>query len=66
MSTETAESLRELVGSRYADAVRAVTEGSGRCSGGGPCRETENADFGETLYAPEQRGELPDAAALAS
>ena len=67
MSTETAESLRRQVRSRYADAARAVTEGSGCGCGGGSCCESENAtDFGQALYTPEQRGELPDAAALAS
>ena len=29
-------------------------------------RETANVDFGESLDTLEQRGELPDAAALAS
>src|SRR6185295_2381566 len=33
---------------------------------GGCCGATESADFGESLYTIEQRGELPDAAALAS
>jgi SAM-dependent methyltransferase len=67
MSTEAAESLREQVRSRYAEAARAVTEGSGCGCGGGSCCEGENGtDFGEALYTAEQRGELPDAAALAS
>ena len=68
MSTENAESLREQVQSRYAEAARAVTEGSGCGCGSGSCCEAENAsaDFGEALYTMEQRGELPDAAALAS
>jgi SAM-dependent methyltransferase len=70
MSTETAESLREQVRSRYAEAARAVTEGGSGCGcGSGSCcvdGESDAAKFGEALYDAEQRGELPDAAALAS
>jgi arsenite methyltransferase len=54
MSTE----LREQVRQRYAEAAKA---GSGCCNES-CCSE----DFGESLYSAEQRGELPDAAALAS
>jgi ubiquinone/menaquinone biosynthesis C-methylase UbiE len=52
---------------RYAEAARAV-EGGGACGcGSGSCCESgEAGDFGEALYSVEQRGELPDAAALAS
>ncbi len=69
MSTENAESLREQVRIRYADAARAVAEGSGCGCGSGSCcadGESDAAKFGEALYEAEQRGELPDAAALAS
>jgi arsenite methyltransferase len=68
MTTETAASLREQVRSRYAEAARAVTEGSGCGCGSGSCCDGESAagDFGEALYSAEERGELPDAAALAS
>ena len=67
MSSETAESLREQVRLRYADAARAAEGGGGCGRGGGSCCEGEHAgDFGEALYSLEQRGELPDAAALAS
>jgi ubiquinone/menaquinone biosynthesis C-methylase UbiE len=66
MSTETAESLREQVRSRYAEAARAAQEGAGCGCGSGSCCEGEKTDFGEALYTAEQRGELPDAAALAS
>jgi arsenite methyltransferase len=69
MSSESADSLREHVRSRYADAARAVTEGSGCGCGSGSCcadGESDAATFGEALYDAEQRGELPDAAALAS
>jgi arsenite methyltransferase len=54
MSTE----LREQVRQRYAEAAKA---------GGGCCSESCcSEDFGEALYTTEERGELPDAAALAS
>jgi arsenite methyltransferase len=68
MSTDTAENLREQVRERYAEAARAVEAGGGCGCGSGSCCENENAsaDFGESLYSAEQRGELPDAAALAS
>jgi arsenite methyltransferase len=63
----TSDPLREEVQRKYADAAFAVTEGSGcGCGSGGCCEATESADFGESLYTIEQRGELPDAAALAS
>jgi arsenite methyltransferase len=66
MST-TADALREEVRRRYAEAARSVTDGSGGC-GGGSCCSGESADpsFGEALYSAEERGELPDAATLAS
>jgi SAM-dependent methyltransferase len=66
--TSTADELREEVRRRYADAARAVTEGSsGDCCGTGSCcADDASVDFGESLYSAEQRGELPDAAALAS
>jgi arsenite methyltransferase len=57
----TADELRERVRERYAEAARAVTTGAG-CGEGGCCQ----GDFGESLYAADQRSELPDAAALAS
>jgi SAM-dependent methyltransferase len=69
MST-TADQLRDEVRQRYAESARAVTEGGAGCGcGSGSCCEGDEAEpgkFGETLYSPEQRGELPDAAALAS
>ncbi|MGZ4388364.1 MAG: arsenite methyltransferase [Gaiellaceae bacterium] len=68
MST-TADELREEVRRRYAESARAVTESSGGCGcrSGSCCEgETASAEFGESLYTAEQRGELPDAAALAS
>jgi SAM-dependent methyltransferase len=60
MSTDTTDALREQVRERYARAAREVA------SGGAGCCDAGSADFGESLYTAEQRGELPDAAALAS
>ena len=67
MST-TADELREEVRRRYAESARAVSDGSrGSCGGGSCCDgESDTAKFGEALYDAEQRGELPEAAALAS
>jgi SAM-dependent methyltransferase len=67
MSTTT-DALREEVRRRYAESARAVTTGSsGGCCDSSCCKDTSpGADFGEALYTAEQRGELPDAAALAS
>jgi arsenite methyltransferase len=59
MSTET---LREQVRARYARAALAVARG------GNPCCDPKapGAGFGEALYSADERGELPDAASLAS
>jgi arsenite methyltransferase len=69
MST-TAQDLREEVRRRYAESAGAVTDGTGGCGcGSGSCcadGESDVSKFGEALYDAEQRGELPDAAALAS
>ena len=69
MST-TAQDLREEVRRRYAESARAVTDGTGGCGcGSGSCcadGESDASKFGEALYDAEQRGVLPDAAALAS
>jgi arsenite methyltransferase len=64
----TPDALREEVRRKYAEAAQAVTEGSSCGCGSGSCCEGEaaSADFGESRYTLEQRGELPDAAALAS
>jgi SAM-dependent methyltransferase len=67
----TADELREEVRRRYAESARAVIESSGNCGcGSGACCSDEQAaaeaKFGELLYDAEQRGELPDAAVLAS
>jgi arsenite methyltransferase len=68
MSTETADALRDEVRRRYAESARAVTEGGSCGCGSGSCcdGESDAASFGEALYSAAERGELPDAAALAS
>ena len=69
-----AEDLREEVRRRYAESALAVTAGTTGC-GCGPvscCADDAAANavgsskFGEVLYDAEQRGELPETAALAS
>jgi arsenite methyltransferase len=68
MSTS-ADELREEVRARYAESALAVTgQGDGcGCGSGGCCADnSDGGKFGEALYAAEQRGELPDAAVLAS
>jgi arsenite methyltransferase len=66
----TADKLREEVRRRYAESARAVTSGGGGCGcGSGSCcadGESDARQFGEALYDAEQRGELPEAATLAS
>ena len=66
--TTTPETIREEVKRRYAQAATAAESGSACGCGEGGCGDVEaaSADFGESLYTAEQRGELPDAAALAS
>jgi len=71
LMSATADELREEVRRRYAESARAVTESTGGCGcGSGGCCSDEQAaaeaKFGELLYDSEQRGELPDAAVLAS
>ena len=62
--TTSAEELREEVRRHYAESARAVTAGcgSGSCCAG----EGSETGFGEQLYGAEERGELPERAALAS
>ena len=68
--TTTADELREEVRRRYAEsALRLTGESEGCGCGSGSCcvdGEADAAKFGEALYDAEQRGELPDAAVLAS
>jgi arsenite methyltransferase len=69
--TTSPDALREQVRRRYAAAAVAAEGGGcgcgddGGCCGNVCCDGAEGA-LGETLYTSEQRGELPDAAALAS
>ena len=67
----TADELREEVRRRYAESAHAVTHGASGCGEGACCDDSAatavgSAKFGEVLYDAEQRGELPDAAALGS
>src|SRR5438477_11413520 len=70
----TTNELREEVRRRYAESARAVKDGSaGRgCGSGACCADDSDASavgsqkFGDILYEAEQRGELPEAATLAS
>jgi SAM-dependent methyltransferase len=63
----TKDELRDEVRRRYAESARAVTRGAGECGcGSGSCCPDDAANFGEALYDAEQRGELPQAAALAA
>jgi SAM-dependent methyltransferase len=66
--TSTADDLRDEVRRRYAESARTVLEGSGcGCGSGGCCEDGAEAGmFGEALYDAEQRGDLPEAATLAS
>jgi len=68
-----AEELREEVRRRYAESALAVADGGAGCGcGSGPCCDDSTASavsserFGEVLYDTDQRGELPEAATLAS
>jgi arsenite methyltransferase len=64
----TADALREEVRRRYAESARAVSDGSEGCGcgSGSCCADADTESFGKALYAAEQRGELPEAAVLAS
>jgi arsenite methyltransferase len=67
MSTQAADTLREEVRRRYAEAARETDKEGASCCDEACCSgDVASADFGESLYTVEQRGELPDAAALAS
>jgi SAM-dependent methyltransferase len=66
----TADEIREEVRRRYAESARAVTSGTGDggCGSGSCCAgETSQTErFGQSLYAVEQLGDIPEAATLAS
>ncbi|TMJ95424.1 MAG: arsenite methyltransferase [Actinobacteria bacterium] len=67
MSSQSADLIRDEVRRRYAEAAGAASEGGGcGCGSGSCCAGESSADFGEALYSVEERGELPDAAVLAS
>ena len=66
MTIQTANELREEVRRRYAESARAVTGGDPGGCGSGSCCDGDAENFGEALYSAEQRGELPEPAALAS
>jgi arsenite methyltransferase len=66
-----AEQLREEVRQRYAEAAKAAAAGGCGCNEDGSCCGNvacagDGGSFGEALYSAEQRGELPEAATLAS
>ncbi len=66
--TTSADELREAVRTRYAEAAREAVSGDrAGCGSGGCCADgAADGDFGEALYAAEERGELPETAVLAS
>ena len=67
--TPTADTLRDEVRRRYAEAALAAETGSAcGCGDGARCGGDASGDlsFGEALYDAEQRGDLPETAVLAS
>jgi len=62
----TTDSLRDEIRRKYAEAAVAVTDDGCSCGNGACCEGATSEDFGMSLYTTEQRGDLPDAAALAS
>ena len=62
--TTSAQELREEVRRRYAEAARTVTESGGNACCGG--EKAASDTFGVSSYSAGERGELPNAAALAS
>lgn len=56
--------VRDQVREHYRAAALEVLDGDGGCGCG--CDDDTSAIFGSELYAAEERGELPDAAVLAS
>jgi SAM-dependent methyltransferase len=65
MST-TAGELRDEVRRRYAEAALAASAGARSSCGEACCAPEPEGDFGASLYAAEERGDLPGAAVLAS
>jgi arsenite methyltransferase len=69
--TSASEELCEQVRRRYAEAATAASGGGCGCNDDGSCCgnvacDGEDEAFGEALYDAEQRGDLPEAATLAS
>jgi SAM-dependent methyltransferase len=60
------DELREEVRRRYAASASRVTGDGAGCGSASCCEDNDDGKFGEALYDPEQRGELPEAATLAS
>jgi SAM-dependent methyltransferase len=62
------DTIREEVRARYAEAaLRVVSNGGGcGCGDGGACCGPDEEAFGGALYSAGERGELPEAAVLAS
>ena len=67
-ATTSAEELREEVRRHYAESALAVTGESADCGcgSGSCCADETETTWGDALYDAEQRGELPEAAVLAS
>jgi arsenite methyltransferase len=63
--TDTANTLREEVRQRYAEAALAAGAGGG-CGSGSCCADGQDASFGELLYAADERAEVPATATAAS
>ncbi|MCL4289159.1 MAG: arsenite methyltransferase [Thermoleophilia bacterium] len=61
----TLDDVRDEVRDRYAALAR-LADGAGCCGGDSCCGSEADARFGAALYAAGERGELPDAAVLAS
>ncbi len=61
----TVDEVRDEVRDRYAALASAAGE-AGCCGGGSCCGGEADARFGATLYEAGERGEVPDAAVLAS
>ena len=62
MSASTADSVREDVRRKYAEAALAASKGeAAECCDSSCC-----ADFSQGLYSPKEQSEIPEAAALAS
>jgi SAM-dependent methyltransferase len=67
MTTHAADSLRDEVRRRYAETASGIAAGAGcDCESIGCCGTEGERNFGQGLYALDERAELPEAARLAS